>query len=240
MELIIVSIGALSKNALWNERAPVRSSHATTSLVRTTAGNDDPAPRIILIDPSLPAQMLLPRIEERSGILAAGSPANERGTITHVFLTNWRPVHRRALQAFANATWWMHEAEIEAANDALDRAQETAERQSPDTVAVIEQERSLLAKIQPAPDNLAEGVDLFPLPGYSPGQCGLLISEATRTTVIAGDAVPTAAHFLAGQVFGDSYDLEKAKESLAELYEIADVIVPGHDNLFLAPRTQGM
>jgi hypothetical protein len=31
-----------------------------------------------------------------------------------------------------------------------------------------------------------------------------------------------------------------AQESLREVYEIADQIVPGHDNLFMNPRTQGV
>ena len=57
--------------------------------------------------------------------------------------------------------------------------------------------------------------------------------------MIAGDAVPTLDHFLAGQVLPDSVDIKAAHESMSEVYEIADVIVPGHDNLFLNPRAQG-
>jgi glyoxylase-like metal-dependent hydrolase (beta-lactamase superfamily II) len=58
--------------------------------------------------------------------------------------------------------------------------------------------------------------------------------------LIAGDAVPTQDHFLAGQVLPDSQDIPAAQESMREVYEIADLIVPGHDNLFLNPRAQGM
>ncbi len=172
------------------------------------------------------------RLEERTGL--------KPEAITHIFLTNWRPIHRRALEAFGHATWWMHEAEIEAANAALDRVEDAAHNQGAPVDPVIQKERDLLARVQPAPDDLAAGVDLYPLPGYTPGQCGLIISEATRTTIIAGDAVPTAGHFLAGQVFPDCFDLSKAKESLGELYEVADLIVPGHDNLFLTPRASGL
>ena len=28
--------------------------------------------------------------------------------------------------------------------------------------------------------------------------------------------------------------------AMAEVYEIADLVVPGHDNLFINPRTQGL
>jgi glyoxylase-like metal-dependent hydrolase (beta-lactamase superfamily II) len=230
MELIVVSIGALSKNALWNERTPVRTSHATTTLIRTTAAEGKAAVEL-LVDPSLPGPMLESRLSERSGL--------QEAAITHVFLTNWRPVHRRGLEHFVHAVWWMNQAEIEAANAALDGAEAAARRQGEAVDELIEKERALLARVQPAPDVVAAQVDLYPLVGYTPGQCGLLISESTRTTIVAGDAVATAAHFLAGQVLPDCWDLEKAKEALGEMYEVADMVVPGHDNLFLTPRMGG-
>jgi glyoxylase-like metal-dependent hydrolase (beta-lactamase superfamily II) len=229
MEITIVSIGALSKNALWNERIPVRTSHATTTLIRTQ--NDDGQDVQILVDPSLPGDVLDARLYERAGIHA--------DAITHVFLTNWRPVHRRGLERFAKATWWMHEPEIEAATAALDQAAAHVQLAASSEVdALIKKERPLLAKVQAAPDDLAEGVQLFPLPGYSAGQCGLIITEPTLTTILTGDAVPTKGHFVAGQVFPDCWDLDKAKESLQELMELADILIPGHDNLFLAPRSR--
>jgi glyoxylase-like metal-dependent hydrolase (beta-lactamase superfamily II) len=235
MEIIIVSIGALSKNPLWNERVANRSSHATTTLLRTTAPEFPDQPMLILVDPSLPGEVLDARLYERAGIHA--------DAITHVFLTNWRPVHRRGLEKFANAVWLMHPAEIEAATAALDNADQQLAHQGQsegETAQLIARERNLLLKVQAAPDELADGVDLYPLPGYTAGQCGLLIAEPTLTTIIAGDAVPTAGHFAAGQVFPDCFDLAKAKESLMELYEVADVIIPAHDNLFIAPRARGM
>jgi len=133
----------------------------------------------------------------------------------------------------------MFHLEIQAAQDALSLAQ----RQDPDAAAenksLVESERRLLDRVKPAPDKLLDGVDLFPLPGYTPGQSGLLISLPTRTVMIAGDAVPSAGHFAAGQVFPDCFDLHQAQESLVELYEIADLIIPGHDNIFVNPRSAG-
>jgi hypothetical protein len=83
-------------------------------------------------------------------------------------------------------------------------------------------------------------VDLFPLPGFTPGTCGLLISQPAMTVLVAGDGVPTAEHFLAAQVLPDSYDIKEAGESMREVYEIADMVIPGHDNIFINPRMQGM
>jgi glyoxylase-like metal-dependent hydrolase (beta-lactamase superfamily II) len=239
MELIVVSIGTLSKNPLWNERVATRTSHATTTLIRAQGSESSGTKEaLILLDPSLPGDILDARLYERAGIHA--------DAITHIFLTNWRPIHRRGIGKFPRATWWMHADEIQGAMEALDRAEEQLANQSAaaggsagDAEEVIRQERALLERVKAAPDELAENVQLFPLFGYTPGQCGLIVAEATLTTVIAGDAVPTFGHFVAGQVFPDCYDLDKAKESLVELYEIADVIVPGHDNLFITPRGTG-
>ena len=92
-----------------------------------------------------------------------------------------------------------------------------------------------MKKCQAAPDKLAEHVDLFPMPGYTPGTCGLLLSHPNATTLIAGDAVATAEHLEQGRVLRGAYDVNQAQESFMEAIEIADVIVPGHDNLLLNP-----
>lgn len=51
VEYCVVSIGALSFNRLWGEGVPVRTAHATTTLVKT-------GKRVILVDPSLPVAAL--------------------------------------------------------------------------------------------------------------------------------------------------------------------------------------
>ena len=92
-----------------------------------------------------------------------------------------------------------------------------------------------MKKCVAAPDKLAPQVDLFPLPGYTPGCCGLLLSQTNSTTLIAGDAIATAEHLEQGRVLRGAYDVKQAQESFMEAVEIADVIVPGHDNLLLNP-----
>ena len=222
MEFTVISIGTLSKNPLWQERSPVRTSHSTTTLVRSGAA-------VILVDPSLPAQILEARLFERTGL--------KPDAITHVFLTNLKPVHRRGLDVFPKAIHWAAEMEIELARQALATAATHLGPQA-DGQEKLAAERKVLAAIRPVPDQLADGVDLFPLPGYTPGQAGLLLKFVARTVMITGDAVPTQGHFEAGQVFQESFDIHQAKESLAEVYELADIIVPGHDNVFVNPRGQ--
>jgi glyoxylase-like metal-dependent hydrolase (beta-lactamase superfamily II) len=220
----IISIGTLSRNRLWNEREAVRTAHATTTLIR--AGD-----RHIVVDPGLPPPALAARLFERTGLRPE--------QIDTVFLTNFRPSHRAGLTLFGRAKVFIHEVEQQATRQHLDGLLGQAPEHDIDR-AHIRHELDLLEKLKPADDEVAEHVDLFPLFGYSPGNTGLLISLPTSTILIAGDAVATQEHFLAGQVLPDSWDIKAAQESLREVYEIADLIVPGHDNVFQNPRTHGI
>jgi glyoxylase-like metal-dependent hydrolase (beta-lactamase superfamily II) len=220
----IISIGALSRNRLWGESTPLRTPHATTTLIRSGKRN-------ILIDPGLPAQALAARLFERTGL--------QPEQIDTVFLTNFRPAHRAGLILFQNAKTLVHEPEQQASRQHLERMLDQAPEEDIDR-KILKQELALLEGLTPADDKLADQLDLFPLPGYTPGTCGLLIKLPTSTVLLAGDAVPTQDHFLAGQVLPDAYDIKQAQESLREVYEIADLIIPGHDNVFVNPRMAGM
>jgi glyoxylase-like metal-dependent hydrolase (beta-lactamase superfamily II) len=224
MRFDIISIGTLSRNRLWNETQAVRTPHATTTLVRI-------GKRHLLVDPALPAAALGARLFERTGVRPE--------QIDTVFLTNFRPAHRAGLSLFSRAKVLIHENEQQAAQQHLERMIQQVPEEDIDR-RVLEQELELLQTLHAAEDKPAPGVDLFPLFGYTPGNCGLLLAMPTVTVVIAGDAVVTQEHFLAGQALPDSYDIAAAHAALAEVYEIADLIVPGHDNIFLNPRAQGM
>lgn len=214
MDYRIISIGVLSVHELWQRQGSARTPHATTTLVRS-------GDRTILVDPGLPGQAVVARLAERAGV--------EPDEITDVFLTNFRPAHRMGLLAFPKARWLIAEAEREATGTALveqfRQASDDASRE------LLEQEIALLKRCTAAPDKLAEHVDLFPLPGFTPGTCGLLLSQPRSTTLIAGDAIATVEHLEQGRVLRGAYDTQQAQESLVEAIEIADVIVPGHDNI---------
>lgn len=219
MDYRIISIGALSTNDLWDKQGPARTAHATTTLIRS-------GEKTILVDPALPQQVLVPRLAERSGL----SPED----ITDVFLTCFRPAHRYGLAAFADADWHISETEREVVGrELLSRyEQEEGDEEVRD---LLKQEIEVLQKCKAAPDTLAEHVDLFPSFGFSPGTCGLLLSHSRSTTVIAGDAAPTTEHIEHGRVLKGAFDIEQAQASLKEILEVADEIVPGHDNAIVNP-----
>jgi glyoxylase-like metal-dependent hydrolase (beta-lactamase superfamily II) len=220
----IISIGTLSRNRLWNETQAVRTPHATTTLIRSGR-------RHILVDPGLPPAAVGARLFERTGLRPE--------QIDIVFLTNFRPSHRAGLALFDRAKLLIQEVEQQASRQHLEQILAQA---SPEDLEgqPIEEELELLERLEPAEDQLAEHVGLFPLFGYTPGNTGLLIELPTTTVLVAGDAVPTQEHFLAGQVLPDAYDIKAAQEAMQEVYDIADIIVPGHDNLFQNPRTFGL
>src|SRR6266581_3411732 len=151
----IISIGTLSRNRLWGETEPLRTAHATCTLIRS-------GKRSILVDPGLPAPAMGARLYERTGLRP------ER--IDSVFLTNFRPAHRAGLGEFPSAKVFIHELEQQAVRQHLERLIEEAPEEDLDRKLLLE-ELGLLESLTPAADRVAEQLDLFPLPGYTPGNC---------------------------------------------------------------------
>jgi len=219
VDYAVVSIGALSCNRLWGEAGAVRTAHATTTLV--TDGD-----RLILVDPSLPEPALAARLHERTG--------KRLSDVTDVFCTTLRPVHRRSVAALPQAAWWCTEAELELYREGLKDFRDAAERLDSDDVARARADLELLERFRPAPEQFTPRVQVYPLAGPTAGSAGLLLTPASRTIVVAGDAALTAEHVARGQVWEGCADVEAAMNSLRDMLELADVIVPGHDNVFFA------
>jgi len=221
MDLRIISLGTLSANPLWGEKATVRTGHATCTLVRT-------GKRAILVDPGLPVQAMADRLSERTGL----TPKD----ITHVFLTTFKPDTARGISAFEKAAWLIGNDEREGIGVPLvGSLQKAAADGDEELRRALDLDVAILRRCEPAPDKLAEGVDLFPLPGVTPGCCGLLCTTSRTATLICGDSIPTLEHLERGQVLQASGDVIRARESFAEAVEIADYLVLGRDNIVPNP-----
>lgn len=239
MDIRVISIGALGTNHLWNEREPRRTGHATTTLIR--AGD-----AVILVDPGLPAAALKARLGERVNL--------EPKDVTHVFLTSFGPECRRAITMFDRAAWLISERERESVGvplaqslhrlaqtkEDLDSAGEELDEDQSTMLEIVRQDVALLARFEVAPDSIAPGVDLFPLPGVTAGMTGLLIGEATRTVLVCGDAIPTQDHLDQGKVLPTCWSREAAQESFSEAVEIADLLVLGRDNAVMNMTRRGV
>lgn len=218
MDYRIISIGALAVHDLWEHQGEARTPHATTTLVRS-------GDHRILVNPGLPGPAIAARLGERSGL----SPED----ISDVFLTSFMPDHRSGIEAFPNARWLVTETERETVGRML--VERFGEEEDPDAKDLLRREIAILQRCKPAPDRIAPHVDLFPLHGFTAGSCGLLLSEPRRTVLIAGGAIGTSEHLEQGRVLRNCYDIEAAQESFKEAIEIADVLVPGYDNILLNP-----
>jgi glyoxylase-like metal-dependent hydrolase (beta-lactamase superfamily II) len=216
VEFTIISIGTLSANRLWGEQIPVRTAHATTTLIRS-------GEKTILVDPGLPSVILAAKLNERTGL--------HLSDVTDVFCTTLREPHRRGLDGLTHATWWCSEKELTSYTHGLEDKHGAAGRLASDEADAHAKELALLDRFRPADDDLAPQVSLYPLEGPSPGGCGLLLTPPTQTILIAGDAAVTAEHLRAGQVWDGCEDTQAAMDSLTDLLEVADIVVCGHDNL---------
>lgn len=221
MDVRVVSIGALAAHPLWDEREPCRTGHATTTLIRT----ED---RIIIVDPGLPGPVLGARLQERAGV--------DVEQVTDVFLTRMHIDTRRGLDAFDGAAWWLSEAEREFVGTRMAlNLKDAAGGDDDELVAQLEREVAIIQRCRVVEDRLAPGVDLFPMPGLTPGLTGVLIPEPTQTTLVCGDAVATVEHLESGKVLLPAADADQARESFAEAIEIADLLIPGRDNVVVNP-----
>ena len=232
MDVRLVSLGTLAANPLWNEAAPVRTGHATTTLI--SVGN-----KHILVDPGLPEIALAARLHERTGLRPKA--------ITDVFLTCFKPDMTRGLRLFDHAAWWIHEAEREAIGlllaETLRRAVQGGDvaaggernDDGPDPLDDLRERVAQLRNCRPAPDRLADRVDLFPLPGATPGLCGLLLSAPSHTLLVCSDAVPDGEHLAQGRVLDDAASVDQARESFSEAIEVADLLICGRDGMVINP-----
>ncbi len=239
MDIRILSIGTLSAHPLWDERHPVRTGHSTTTLIQTNDAK-------IIVDPGLPAPALKARLGERAKLTP--------DQITHVFLTSFNPECRRGIELFDQAQWLIYEKERESvgvpiaqslanlaqAKEEAEHAGHVFDEDQEAMFTIIQRDVAVLSRCQPAPDSIVNEVDLFPLPGFSMGMCGLLLSEPTRTTLVCGDAIPTTEHVHEGKVLPTCADRKLAQESFKEAIEIADVLICGRDNLIINPTKRGL
>ncbi len=80
-------------------------------------------------------------------------------------------------------------------------------------------------------------IEIVPTPGHTMSHHSLAFTCEGQRVVIAADAVMTRDFFRERRGYFNSADFEAAGASIERVAEIADVVVPGHDNYFLVHRT---
>ena len=204
----ILTIGHLSRNKFWGESddRPHRVPLCTSTLIQHDG-------RTIVVDPGCPPNEMVRVLDGRTGL--------QPSAVDMVFLTHFHGDHHVGITAFPQARWCMAAPEIQAW---------TAQ------VAPDSPEQRLLTRLEPIVDELAPGITLLPTPGHTSAHTSLSFMSAGWRVVVAGDAVMTHDFFLALDVYFNTVDRAAAVQSIATIADLADIVVPGHDNYFLNRR----
>jgi N-acyl homoserine lactone hydrolase len=81
-------------------------------------------------------------------------------------------------------------------------------------------------------DQILQGVRVVDMPGHTPGGIGLAVESWAGLEVIAGDALHHARVALLGENPLIFWDRQAARDTIARVLKMADVIYPGHDRVF--------
>ena len=210
----IVTVGNLSRNRYWGESEdhPVRAPFCTSTLIQVGSHR-------LLVDPPIgDPERMAAELDRRAGLKTADIDA--------VFVTHEHGDHHAGLACFPGAEWYAAPAVAEAVN------------------ATGRYAKSL----RPVTGRLLDVIDMIPTPGHTAGHHSLRFDcaglpannpdqlMAGLSVVIAGDAVMTRDFWAERRGFFNSADPAQASRTMESLAQIADAIVPGHDNWFPIAR----
>ena len=83
----------------------------------------------------------------------------------------------------------------------------------------------------PCKKEISKRTFILETPGHVDGHISMIFEKV----VMAGDAIPTRDHYARRLIPRIHTDAEKAMESLIKILEIAEIIVPGHDEPIKLP-----
>ncbi len=206
-----LTLGHLSRNKFWGESdaAQYHSVVATTTLVQTEGIN-------ILVDPTLPVEQTEALLQLHAGL--------GREDIHIVYATHYHGDHRVDADKYPNAKQYMSAASLQDAQAAIEEVRQG--RGVPAFVVGLED-------FLPAPEQLAPGVTLYPLPGHTDGNTGLMLAASEGRVLLAGDTIMGEEYFCAGEGYWFNTSAEKTHISILRAAQDADIVVPGHGDVFL-------
>ena len=166
----------------------------------------------LLVDPSLAdAGEMASELDRRAGI----GP----GDVDAIFVTHAHGDHHAGLKHFPEAHWLA----------------------APDVAATINASGSYRKKLEPVVGTIWDVVEVIPTPGHTVNHHSLRFECDGMSIVVAGDAVMTRDFWRERRGYFNSVDSQLAAETMDMIARVADIVVPGHDNLVLncAPRPGG-
>jgi glyoxylase-like metal-dependent hydrolase (beta-lactamase superfamily II) len=157
----------------------------------------------LLVDPSLEdCAMMFEELNRRTGL----TPEK----IDTVFITHQHEDHIAGLKHFENAKWLAASA----------------------VASGINKTGILNKRIDPSENILFNTIEVLPSPGHTYDHHILKFDCQGMSVVIAGDSVPTKDFWKEKRGYYNAVDFDQSRKTMEYIESIADIIVPGHDNMF--------
>jgi glyoxylase-like metal-dependent hydrolase (beta-lactamase superfamily II) len=157
----------------------------------------------LLVDPSLEdGPMMYEELNRRTGL----TPEK----IDAVFITHQHSDHTAGLRHFKNARWLAASSVAAGLNDTGNFAK----------------------KIEPSGNILFDKIEVIPSPGHTYDHHILRFNYRGMSVVIAGDAVATKDFWSEKRGYYNAVDFDQSRKTMEFIESVADIIVPGHDNMF--------
>jgi glyoxylase-like metal-dependent hydrolase (beta-lactamase superfamily II) len=159
----------------------------------------------ILVDPSLAdAAQMKHELDRRTG-------AKPRD-VTAVFVTHEHPDHYEGIAHFPDARWLA----------------------APAVAEILNKSGKLPRVVEGCTDQLFDAVEVIPTPGHTHAHHSLVFDCAGLRIIVAGDSAITQDFFRDRRGYRNAVDFELSTRTIDKLAAMADIIIPGHDNYFLA------
>jgi len=159
----------------------------------------------LLVDPSLAdAADMAGELDRRTGL----KPRD----IDAVFVTHEHGDHFAGLGHFPQAQWLA----------------------APAVAEILNKSGKWSRRVEGITDRLFDAMEVIPTPGHTNTHHSLRFDCDGLSIVVAGDAVATQDFFRERRGYFNAVDFELSARMMDKLAATADIIVPGHDNYFLA------
>lgn len=188
-----------------NPQNPPRGKPVTCTSTLIRGKQPDGTPYALLVDPTTrnTPQEFYFELQRRTGL--------KPEEITHCFTTHEHFDHIEGLAYFPKAHWLAEKHNLPWASASM----------------LIDK-----ARLEPVEGEFLPGVFAEPLPGHTNTLCGIAFAYQGHRYIVAGDAVVSRHHF-ADRVNNFEDDAELARRTQEQIAKDYDVVIPGHDNLFL-------
>jgi glyoxylase-like metal-dependent hydrolase (beta-lactamase superfamily II) len=139
-----------------------------------------------------------------------------------VILSHFHFDHAVNYSLFPNANFYLHEKEVKHIEENGGRDLAIPTEMYP---ALLNSGR--LSTLS-GHSGLVEGIQWVHTPGHTPGSVSLFLDYEGERWVLASDTIKNITELITGEA-GMTWDPECSKQSIREIGEWADIVVPGHD-----------